>query len=183
MNDNTTTSESISTLVAKLKGRNPVGRTQAREDLVRVGHHATPSLVTMLKSPVQHFRWEAAKTLVGIADPRAAQALLKAMDDRDQDVRWIAAEAMIALGREAVVPLLTALIEQAESVEFCRSAHHVLSGLPPQQAGPVLTPVLRALETQTPALTVPLAAEAALERLRRPSRERPNGEWIEGLER
>ena len=48
-----------------------------------------------------HVRWEAAKALCGIADPLAAAALVNAFDDRDGDVRWLAAEGVAALGREA----------------------------------------------------------------------------------
>ena len=37
----------------------------------------------------------------GIADPIAASALVSALDDPDGDVRWLAAEGLAALGRDA----------------------------------------------------------------------------------
>ena len=112
-------------------------------------------------------RWEAAKALCGIADPLAAPALVNALDDRDGDVRWLAAEGLAALGREGLQPLLAALLQRAESGWFCDGAHHVCRTLiKRKRLGPILRPVLAALKESEPGVAAPPAAYAALSRLR-----------------
>ena len=112
-------------------------------------------------------RWEAAKALCGIADPLAASALVNALDDRDGDVRWLAAEGLAALGRDGLQPLLAALLQRAESCWFCEGAHHVCHTLVKRKKlGPILRPVLAALKQSEPEVAVPPAAYTALSRLR-----------------
>lgn len=149
-----------------LRSRDPVTRQRARQALIAAGEIATPWLMQMLSDPVDRVRWEAAKTLKGIADPKAAPALIEAMDDVNKDVRWVAAEAMIALGADAVRPLLRALIRGSRSIQMCASAHHVLSRLALYlPIGGMLAGVLSALVRSQPALMVPPAAGRALETL------------------
>jgi hypothetical protein len=139
---------------------------QARRSLIKLGEASTPALVELLSDDREHARWEAAKSLVGLADPAAAPALIRAMDDESPDVRWVAAEAMIALRRDAIRPLFSALIERCRSTPFCQSARHVLSHLKRQQRDPSISSVLQALKRDQPGLAVPLAAEAALKSMR-----------------
>ena len=126
-----------------------------------------PSLVQLLSHGKRHVRWEAAKALGGIADPLSAPALVNALDDRDGDVRWLAAEDLAALDRDGLQPLLAALLERAESCRFCDGAHHVCRTLAKRRKlGPILRPVLAALKQPEPAVAVPEAAYVALLRLR-----------------
>ena len=81
----------IPSLVADLASADPVVRTKAREALVAIGKLTVPSLIRLLSHRKPHVRWEAAKALCGIANPFAASALVNALDDRDGDVRWLAA--------------------------------------------------------------------------------------------
>ena len=154
-------------LVEDLAGRNPAVRERARETLVRLGKPAVPSVIPLLSHRKPHVRWEAAKTLCGIADPIAATALVNALDDRDGDVRWLAAEGVAALGREGLQPLLAALLQRAESCWFCEGAHHVCHTLvKKRKLAPILRPVLAALKESEPGVAVPPAAYTALLRLR-----------------
>jgi hypothetical protein len=154
-------------LVEDLASRNPAVRERARETLARLGKPAVPSLIPLLSHRKPHVRWEAAKTLCGIADPIAATALVNALDDPDEDVRWVAGDGVTALGREGLHPLLAALLERARSHWFCESAHHVCYALARRKGfGPILGPVLIALEEAEPAIGVPLAAYTALSSLR-----------------
>ncbi len=157
----------FSTHIDKLRGADPVARVHAREQLVKIGRAATEPLVELLQSPSEHVRWEAAKTLSEIADPMAAPALIEAMDDRNTDVRWVAAEALVALGHPALEPLLRALLKKSESIQFCCSAHHVISALTSEPREPELVEVLEALTHEEPAVWVPGAAANALQHLRR----------------
>ena len=47
-------------------------------------------------------RWEAAKALGKIGDPKAALALVGALEDPRSGIRWLAAEGLMAIGREAL---------------------------------------------------------------------------------
>ena len=157
----------ISSLVAGLASPEPMVRTKARKVLVAIGKLAVPSLIPLLSHRKPHVRWEAAKALCGIADPIAAFALVNALDDRDGDVRWLAAEGVAALGQEGLQPLLAALLQRAESGWFREGAHHVCHTLiKRKKLGPILRPLLAALKQAEPEVAVPPAAYAALSELR-----------------
>jgi len=56
--------------------------------LIALGRPAVDSPVELLGHRVPHVRWEAAKALGGIGDPKAAPALVEALEeDDDFDVR------------------------------------------------------------------------------------------------
>ncbi|MGO8749140.1 MAG: HEAT repeat domain-containing protein [Thermoguttaceae bacterium] len=158
----------IPSLVTGLASPNPAVRTKARKALVAMGELTVPSLIPLLLHRKPHVRWEAAKALCGIADPIAAFALVNAMDDRDGDVRWLAAEGVAALGRDGLQPLLAALLQRAQSSSFCEGAHHVCHTLvKKRKLGLILRPLLAALGQSEPEVAVPPAAYAALSRLRK----------------
>ena len=157
----------IPSLVTGLASPDPTVRTKARKALVAMGKLTVPSLIPLLSHRKPHVRWEAAKALCGIADPIAAFALVNAMDDRDGDVRWLAAEGVAALGRDGLQPLLAALLQRAQSSSFCEGAHHVCHTLVKRRKlGPILRPLLAALGQSEPEVAVPPAAYAALSKLR-----------------
>ena len=159
--------ERISALIANLASRDPTVRTKARKALVAVGKPSVPSLIPLLSDRKPHLRWEAAKTLGGIADPITATALVNALEDSDSDVRWVAAEGLIALGQEGLEPLLAACLERDKSRWFGDALHHVCHTLAKKKRlGPILRPVLAALQQPERRLAVPSAAYAALSRLR-----------------
>ncbi len=153
--------------IAELESREPAIREKARRALVAIGEPAVPSLIQLLSHRKPHVRWEAAKALGRIADPLAATALVNALDDPDGDTRWVAAEAVIVLGREGLQPLLAGLLQHADSRSFCEGAHHICHVLSRRRGlGPILRPVLAALDEPQPAIAAPLAAYNALSRLR-----------------
>ncbi len=157
----------IQLLLAGLASPDPAPRTKARKALVALGKPAVPALVQLLSHRKPHVRWEAAKALGAIADPIAALALVDALDDRDGDVRWLAAAGLAALGREGLQPLLAAALRRAKSLWFCEGAHHVCHTLARRKKlGPILRPVLAALEHSEPEVALPPAAYTALAKLR-----------------
>ena len=157
----------IPSRVTDLDNTDPMVRTKARKALVTMGKLTVPFLIQLLSHRKPHVRWEAAKALVGIADPIAASALVNALDDRDGDVRWLAAEGLAVLGRDALQPLLAALLQRAQSCWLRESAHHVCHALvKKRKLGPILRPVLAALKQSEPEVAVPPAAYTALSRLR-----------------
>jgi len=119
----------IQPLIIKLKNKDGMVRRHAREAIEAAGRSATPYLIEALDSLNKNARWEAAKALVNIKDPLAGPALVRALMDESYEVQWLAAEALIALGHDALVPLLEGLINDYGSIDLRRGAHHVLHDL------------------------------------------------------
>jgi len=158
----------IRSLATDLASPDPTVRTKARRALVAIGKLAVPSLIGLLSHRKPHVRWEAAKALCGIADPLTASALVNALEDRDGDVRWLAAEGVAALGRDALQPLLAALLEGSKPSWLYEGAHRVCHTLVKRKRlGPILRPLLAALKQSEPEVAVPPVAYAALSKLRK----------------
>lgn len=153
--------ESVSQWMSELADRDPYVRDFARAHLVEhKGAEVTRELVAALLDPRVYLRWEAAKALQEIADPIAAPALMHALEDENEDVRWVAGEALIALGKVGQLTVLSGLTRRAGSLDFCKAAHHVLHGS--QADMPELAPVRAALEHLDRAIIAPVAAFQAL---------------------
>jgi hypothetical protein len=88
---------------------------------------------------------------------------MHALEDDDENVRWLAAEGLIELGEVGLVTTLSGLIKRARSIEFCKSAHHVMHHLAQRGYANITTPVLEALQTSQPEFTAPTAAYKALQ--------------------
>jgi HEAT repeat protein len=138
---------------------------RARRALVALGVPVIPHLVKALRSKKQWVRWEAAKALGEIRDPAATRALVAALEDKMFDVRWLAAEGLIAIGPLAVVPLLRALIRHPDSLWMREGAHHALHDMKKGELDKILQPVIAALEEIDFQVLVPPAAQAALEEI------------------
>ncbi len=139
-------------------------RHQARECLVIIGKPAVPELIKALQNQNEDVRWEAAKALSQIKDPRAAPALAKALSDKNFGVRWLAAEGLIILKGAAITPLLLELIEHPDVIWLRQGAHHVLQGLAKKRVySQQSVPLLAALEGPEPAVKVPFVAKNLLD--------------------
>ncbi|MEZ4766826.1 MAG: HEAT repeat domain-containing protein [Caldilineales bacterium] len=156
--------EDIQALIETLGADDGLKREQARFQLVFTGRAATMSLIDALSDPSVHRRWEAAKALGAISDPRAAAPLVEALDDENASVRWVASDDLITMGRDGLEPLLRALIADSGSVWLREGAHHVLHFMA-RNGMAELTPVVDALEDIVPTIEVPVAAYYALQTL------------------
>jgi len=87
-------------------------------------------LVELFQGAGHKVQGEAVKALGEIADPRAAPALVVTLEDEGFDIRWLAAEGLIALGPVGLAPRLEALAEKANSV-------YLTGGRPPCDVRPV----------------------------------------------
>ena len=74
--DPTATSD-VKTLVGLLGSKDGITRTRARDALVDIGRPAVAALVGALMDRNQTVRWESAKALGQIQDPRSVDALLR----------------------------------------------------------------------------------------------------------
>jgi HEAT repeat protein len=104
-------------------------RREARETLTFVGRQAVRHWIPLLKGPDAEIRREAPKVLADIADARACLDLVAALEDPDFGVRWLAAEGLISIGRNALRPLMKALTKRSGSAWLREGAHHVLHDL------------------------------------------------------
>ena len=154
-------------LIHALSSYNDLSRVEARKALVAMGKQAVPALIEALEDLSSHhlLRWEAAKALGEIGAPEAAPTLVNALEDKEFDVRWLAAKGLIEMNVRALRPLLKELIERADSVLFRQGAHHVLHDLAKGELRIDLVPVLIAMEGAEPGVHVPLAASHAIEML------------------
>ncbi len=156
----------LKTLVGLLGSKDGITRTKAREALVDIGRPAVAALVGALKDHNQTVRWESAKALGQIKDPKSIDALVAALRDRLFDVRWLAAEALIAIGDKSIAPILQAVVDNPESEEVREGAHHVFHDLPASRYRDILKPVIASMEDITFTLDVPIVAKKALKAMR-----------------
>ncbi len=154
--------ETIDSLIADLGSQNGLVRVRARKSIIAIGGQAVEPLSQSLTSKRRWVRWEAAKTLGQIGNAKATAALITALEDKLFDVRWLAAEGLITIGFEALVPLLTALKKHPESRWLQEGVHHVLHDIDGRELKRILRPVIVALESFEPSVEVPLAIELVL---------------------
>jgi hypothetical protein len=119
----------IELLLLQLQHSDGVIRQHSREVLGKLGKQVVPSLIELLSHRNEHVRWEACKTLERIKDPSSGCALAVSLLDDDSDVRWVAAEALIALEHNAIEPLMQIIEVHFDSILLRQSAHHVLAAL------------------------------------------------------
>ena len=156
--------DSIDALVIDLGSKDGQVRQQARHELVAMSTAAIDALTGTLSGANKQTRWEAAKALAGIGAPQVAPGLVTALADEESDIRWIAAEGLIALDRGGLELLLDALARDAENAGLRKGAHHVLKQLVaghPEE----LQPVLQALESPAAVEETLVAAASALAKL------------------
>ena len=157
---------SVEVHIQALSSPDAVARQKGRHELVRLGSSAVPAVVDLLKHPLQHVRWEACKTLEGIANSSAAGPLVEALGDSDKDVCWVAGAALIPLGREGLEALLVALLDKDRVMILQPGSHHVVHELAQGELKECVAPLLAALSGPEVELTVPVAAEKILQALR-----------------
>jgi HEAT repeat protein len=159
----------VQSLVTDLASDDGMVRIKARRRLVAYKSRSVAPLIKALSNKSDYVRWEAAKALSQIGSPASIQALLRALEDNMFDVRWLAAEGLIRMGQKAVVPMLKKLVKHSDSYWLREGVHHVMHDMNQGELRKVLRPVLVALESNEPSLTVPLAARAALDTLTKKS--------------
>ncbi len=140
-------------------------RKRAAENLIAVGQAATSPLLTATTLPNPRIRWEATNLLGQIGGPEAITTLINCLEDDVLDVRWRAAESLIAIGPEVIPFLLKILLRRPTSVWLREGAQHILPDLRTKQNHDLITPVIEALQSGEPGLAVPLTAHRALKDL------------------
>ena len=126
----------IEPLIAALKDPHALMRWEAGEALVRIGAPAVEPLIGALKDQhevqrwmvvgqpgsgerkavTQTIRWDAARALGRIGDPRAIGPLIAALKDPNAQVPQAARVALVGIGAPAVESLITALKDPEREV-------------------------------------------------------------------
>lgn len=64
-----------------------------------------------------------------IAHRSSIQPAIRMLEDPESDIRWIASETLIRIGRKSMEPILRSLVSGGESRNLQQGAHHVLNAL------------------------------------------------------
>ncbi len=168
MNDKKSAGKNIKTLLGMLASEDGSVRLKARESLVSMGNPVVSSIIkTLQSSRLGQVRWEAAKTLNALENSSSIPALVKALEDTDADVSWLAGESLKKFERDAWVPLLRALIKNgADSALLRQGAHHVLCKQKAKGFNELLAALVNALESSTASESTGIAAYDILKRIK-----------------
>lgn len=145
------TGTNIESLMEMLANKDGLIRKKARKSLVAIGKPAVSELTRALQnSKLDQLRWEAAKTLDAIGDIRAIPSLVKALEDNDQDVAWLAAEALKKFKKTAWPALLRKLIKsKPDSFSLRQGAHHVFRNQKEDGFNGLIATLTKALKSDT----------------------------------
>ena len=92
---------------------------------------------------------------------------MKALEDSDPDVTWIAAEALRKFKKGAWPSLLRALVEDdTDSVLLRQGVHHVLRNQQESGFNDLLKVLIKALESNTASESIPFAVSNILKRMK-----------------
>ena len=129
-----------------LNSKNSVKKLAARSTLVRMGKPIIPKMHKLLESENGLLRMEAAKIVELIADRRSIPFLIRLLDDKEFEIRWIAAEGLIKIGKRSILPLIKSVRDGESSYFHNKGAHHVLNGLLNESEKKKLRPLLLSLD-------------------------------------
>lgn len=158
----------LESLMSMLASNDGMIRQKARKSLVAFGKPAVSSLNHALQnSTSDQVRWEAAKALGEIVDIRSIPPLVKALEDSNSDVAWLAAEALSKFKKTAWPPLLLALMKNgSDSVLLHRGVHHALLNEHEDGFDDLLATLMNALEPSAVPESAIVAAKDILKRMK-----------------
>jgi HEAT repeat protein len=140
-------------------------KIDARNTLVSMGKKILPQLHKVLSADNDDLRKEVVKIVELIADPKSISILITLLDDSEFDIRWIAAEGLIRIGRRSIVPLLKSIRDGKCSYFTDKRAHHVLGNLLTESEKNDLETLLLSLDDYLKAREIaPTEAAKALEK-------------------
>jgi HEAT repeat protein len=117
--------ESIASVIPDLSEMNNYQKkVNARRYLVEMGKAILPQLNNLLLSKNIRLRREASKIIEIIGDKESIPVLINLLEDDEGSIRWIAAEGLIHIGRESIVPLLKKIIENGDDTYLKMGARH-----------------------------------------------------------
>lgn len=121
--------ELVKLIEGLLDDKNYSLKHDARNTLVKMGKRIVPQMHRLLASKNILLRKNAAKVIELIADRRSIPLLIDLLNDKESDIRWIAAEGLIKIGRRSISPLLKSIRGGKSSLFHNKGAHQVLNSL------------------------------------------------------
>jgi len=107
--------------------------TEIRDEFVNEGTTILPIMHKLLHSEDLIIRKSAIKVVELVAHESSIPELILRLEDRESEIRWIAGEALIKIGRKSIKPLLKALVAGGSSYYLQQGARHVLVELVSQK--------------------------------------------------
>jgi len=149
-----------------LDSKNSVKKLAARSTLVGMGKSIISKIHKLLSSENGLLRMEAAKIVELIADRRSIPFLINLLNDKEFEIRWIAAEGLIKIGRPVILPLLKSIRDGKSSYILNKGAHHVLLSLLKEDEKIKFTALLLSLDdAQELGETAPVEASEAIKNM------------------
>lgn len=140
----------------------------ARGTLVKMGRKILPHMYKLLDSENNMLRMEAAKIVELIAEKSSIPILINYLDDKEFEVRWMAAEGLIRIGRTSILPLLKSIRDGKSSFIQNKGAHHILLSLLNDKEKEKVKPLIRSLDDYHElGETAPVEASNAIDTLYR----------------
>jgi len=121
-------------------------KSNARRYLVDLGKEILPQVNKLLLSKNTHLRKEASKIIELIGDKDSIPTLIELLDDDESSIRWIAAEGLVHIGKESIVPLLNSLIQMGDNTYLKLGARHVFLKLFSEDEKEYFKPLLLSLK-------------------------------------
>lgn len=162
---------STQSLINQLESEDVKVRTRARKSLVFIGKQSVSFLCMVLENSIIYkARWEAAKALGEIRDPKSIPALVKALEDPESDVAWLAAKALEKFKKAAWTELMHALVTRGGDSELLQNgAHHILRSQKMEGYNDLLDILRTSLEQGSVPESISPAAYNILERMKKHS--------------
>jgi HEAT repeats len=155
--------EIVTLMTGLLDDKTYILKHDARNTLVNKGKMIIPQMHKLLASKNDLIRKNAAKVVELIADRRSIPLFINLLYDKESDIRWIAAEGLIKIGRGSILPLLKSIRDGKSSHFHNKGAHHVLNSLLHETEKEKLAPLLLSLNNYHElGETAPVEASKAL---------------------
>ncbi|MFC2086210.1 HEAT repeat domain-containing protein [Bacteroidota bacterium] len=140
-------------------------RIETRNELVDIGTDIIAYLSEILFFNDHHLRWEAAKTINQMAETEGIEIQIKTLEDDQSDIRWIAAEGLVKMGKKSIVPILKKLQEVGtDSIYLIKGAYHVLHKIYiEKELKEKLKPLVKALNSKKHYHQIPALVNALLQ--------------------
>lgn len=97
--------------------------------LVKIGPRVLPQLNMLLGSTNRIIRLETIKIINLIGHPSSIPILITSLEDPEREIRLIAVDGLIHIGRSCMTPLLKKLAERPASTHLKFTAHRILTAL------------------------------------------------------
>jgi HEAT repeat protein len=158
-----TPADLVNLIRASLDTKDVNKKLKSRKLLVKMGKKILPQMNKLLKSGDLRVRMEAAKIIELIGNRMSIPVLIDLLVDIEFDIRWIAAEALIKIGRRSIRPLLKSVRDGENSILLNEGAHHVLMSLLNENEKKHEFSLLQSLENyHSLGVTAPVEASIAL---------------------